>query len=131
MSMMTSPLRPEDESAPDRERPSGETPSPLDDAEGDQEGTASKPGAGRSADELLPVVYDELRRIAQRAMARERAGHTLQATALVHEAYARLIGGHDPGWENSAHFFRAAARADAEASAAVGGAEITRTVAKD
>lgn len=61
-------------------------------------------------DRLLVAVYDELRRLAARRLARERPGQTLQATALVHEAYLRLLGA-DAHWENSAHFFAAAAEA--------------------
>ncbi len=68
-------------------------------------------GRERAADELLPLVYDQLRRLAQKQMANERAGHTLQATALVHEAYVRLVGAEDPGWSSRAHFYMAAAQA--------------------
>ncbi len=66
----------------------------------------------RAASQLLPLVYDELRTLAARKMARESAGQTLDATALVHEAYLRLVGG-DPGkvWAGRAHFFAAAAEA--------------------
>ncbi len=64
-----------------------------------------------AADDLLPLVYDQLRAIATRRMAGERAAHTLQATALVHEAYVKLIGDQDISWENRAHFFGAAAEA--------------------
>ena len=63
---------------------------------------------------LLPLVYDELRRLAARMMAREADGHTLQATALVHEAYLRLIGPDDAAgrrWDSHGHFFAAAAEA--------------------
>jgi RNA polymerase sigma factor (TIGR02999 family) len=69
-------------------------------------------GEGRSASELLPLVYDELRRLAASRLAHERPGQTLQATALVHEAYLRLVGD-DPGrpWHGRAHFFAAAAEA--------------------
>ena len=67
-------------------------------------------GDPRAATELLPLVYDELRRIAAQKMAHERAGHTLQPTALVHEAWLRL-GGEGQGWHNRAHFFGAAAEA--------------------
>jgi RNA polymerase sigma factor (TIGR02999 family) len=69
-------------------------------------------GEGRPARDLLPLVYDELRRLAAARLARERPGQTLQATALVHEAYLRLVGG-DPGrpWHGRAHFFAAAAEA--------------------
>lgn len=62
-----------------------------------------------TAEELLPAVYDELRRLAYRKMAGERAGHTLQATALVHEAWLRL--GDGANWKNRNHFFGAAAEA--------------------
>ncbi len=64
-----------------------------------------------AADQLLTVVYDQLRRIAQQRMSEERAGHTLQATALVHEAYLRLIGEAEIQWQGRAHFFAAAAEA--------------------
>lgn len=66
---------------------------------------------GRSAEELLPLLYDELRALAERRLAREAPGQTLQPTALVHEAWVRLVGEHDPGWSGRAHFFGAAARA--------------------
>ena len=59
----------------------------------------------------MPLVYDELRRIAAHKMAGESAGHTLQATALVHEAWLRLAGSNQKSWENRAHFFGAAAEA--------------------
>ena len=63
-----------------------------------------------AAEQLLPLVYDELRKLAAARMAQEAPGQTLQATALVHEAYLRLVGGqHDHGWENRGHFFAAAA----------------------
>lgn len=68
-------------------------------------------GDARAAAELLPIVYDELRRLASRQMAKEPSGHTLQATALVHEAYLRLAGGEEQAWENRRHFFGAAAEA--------------------
>jgi RNA polymerase sigma factor (TIGR02999 family) len=61
---------------------------------------------------LLPLVYDELRRLAAAHLAGERPGHTLQATALVHEAYLRLVGSKDaPCWSGNGHFFAAAAEA--------------------
>jgi RNA polymerase sigma-70 factor, ECF subfamily len=66
-------------------------------------------GSRAALDELLPVVYQELRRIAARQLAGERADHTLQATALVHEAYLRLIDQHSVDWRNRAHFFSIAA----------------------
>ena len=68
-------------------------------------------GDPRAADELLPLVYDELRKIAARRMQGERAGHTLQATALVHEAYARLVSNQELEWDGRGHFFVAAAEA--------------------
>jgi RNA polymerase sigma factor (TIGR02999 family) len=64
-----------------------------------------------TADELIALVYDELRRLASRELAGERPGHTLQATALVNEAYLRLLGGGEPSWESRRHFFAAAAEA--------------------
>jgi RNA polymerase sigma factor (TIGR02999 family) len=70
-----------------------------------------KRGDRRAADRLLSAVYEELRRLASRKLSRERPGHTLQATALVHEAYLRLLGDAATDWENSAHFFGAAAEA--------------------
>lgn len=65
----------------------------------------------KAADELLPIVYTELRRLAAQKLSHEKPGQTLQATALVHEAYIRLVGSGDPGWENRGHFFSAAAEA--------------------
>jgi len=62
-------------------------------------------------DRLVPFVYAELRRIAQAQLRQERPDHTLQATALVHEAYLRLVGGKLPPWNDRAHFFHAAAEA--------------------
>ena len=67
--------------------------------------------AGGAEEEILPLVYDELRSIARARMARERSGHTLQATALVHEAYGRLLGDEQPGWEDRRQFYAAAAQA--------------------
>jgi RNA polymerase sigma factor (TIGR02999 family) len=63
------------------------------------------------ASRLLPLVYEELRKLAAQRMAQEQLGQTLQPTALVHEAYLRLVGGGDPGWQNRGHFFAAAAEA--------------------
>ena len=69
-------------------------------------------GDPKAADELFPLVYGELRRIARARMAGERPGHTLQPTALVHEAYLRLIGGDgEVEWANRRHFYGAAAQA--------------------
>jgi len=73
---------------------------------------AAAAGDRRAAAELLPLVYDELRRLAAARMAAERPGHTLDATALVHEAYLRLAGPADAGrWDGRGHFFAAAAEA--------------------
>src|SRR6188472_4385750 len=60
---------------------------------------------------LLPLVYDELRKLAASRLSHEKPGQTLQATALVHDAYVRLIGSGDQGWDNRGHFFAAAAEA--------------------
>jgi RNA polymerase sigma factor (TIGR02999 family) len=68
-------------------------------------------GDPTAAEQLLPLVYDELRRLAARRLAREKPGQTLSATALVHEAYLRLVGSQDPGWNGRGHFFAAAAEA--------------------
>jgi RNA polymerase sigma factor (TIGR02999 family) len=68
-------------------------------------------GDAAAAQQLLPLVYDELRRLAAAKMAHEPAGHTLQPTALVHEAWLRLGGEAQPAWANRAHFFGAAAEA--------------------
>jgi RNA polymerase sigma factor (TIGR02999 family) len=69
-------------------------------------------GDAKASAELLPVVYDELRRLARARMANEHAGHTLQPTALVHEAYLRLVDVEQPQrWQNRGHFFAAAAEA--------------------
>lgn len=65
----------------------------------------------QAAEDLLPLVYDELRRLARSRLANEGAPQTLQATALVHEAWMRLVGEADPGWSGRGHFFGAAARA--------------------
>jgi RNA polymerase sigma factor (TIGR02999 family) len=68
-------------------------------------------GDPTATEQLLPVVYDELRRLARAHMANERAEHTLQPTALVHEAFLRLIGSGDKHWNGRDHFFAAAAEA--------------------
>jgi RNA polymerase sigma factor (TIGR02999 family) len=68
-------------------------------------------GDPAAANELLPLVYDELRRLARARLAREAPGQTLTPTGLVHEAYLRLVGEQDPGWHGRAHFFGAAAEA--------------------
>ena len=78
----------------------------------DGEPSESVQGEPRPARELLPLVYDELRRLAAQRLARELPGQTLQATALVHEAYLRLVGSQpDRPWDGRGHFFAAAADA--------------------
>ncbi len=72
---------------------------------------AAGDGDSKAAAELLPLVYAELRRLAQARLAKTPPGNTLQPTALVHEAYVRLIGSGDPGWDSRGHFFAAAAQA--------------------
>ncbi len=68
-------------------------------------------GGDREAlEQLMPLVYTELRRLAHHYLSQERSGHTLQSTALVHEAYLRLAGQNPPQWQNRAHFFGIAAR---------------------
>ncbi len=73
--------------------------------------TAIEQGDARAADKLLPLVYEELRRLAARKMSQELPGHTLQATALVHEAYIRLVGSDAQNWNGRTQFFTAAAEA--------------------
>jgi RNA polymerase sigma factor (TIGR02999 family) len=68
-------------------------------------------GDGAVAESLLPLVYDELRALAQSHFARQSADHTLQATALVHEVYLKLARGASPGWRGRDHFFAVAAHA--------------------
>ena len=69
-------------------------------------------GEPHAANQLLPLVYEELRQLATRKMAREAPNHTLSATALVHEAYVRLVGSEEGrDWDNRGHFFAAAAEA--------------------
>lgn len=69
-------------------------------------------GDPRAAEQLLPLVYDELRKLATTRMAQEKPGQTLQATALVHEAWLRLVGSEEPSaWNSRGHFFGAAAEA--------------------
>ena len=68
-------------------------------------------GDGAAAEKLLPLVYDELRKIAAYKMLNEARGHTLQPTALVHEAWMRLAASEQPDWESRGHFFAAAAEA--------------------
>jgi RNA polymerase sigma factor (TIGR02999 family) len=73
--------------------------------------SAINQGDPKAANQLLPLVYDELRRLAAQKLAQEKPGQTLEATALVHEAYLRLVGSDDPGWNSRGHFFAAAAEA--------------------
>ena len=72
---------------------------------------AIRSGNDHASEELLPLVYNELRHLAAARMAQESAGQTLQATALVHEAWLRMVGDGDRGWQNRAHFFGAASEA--------------------
>ncbi len=73
--------------------------------------TAVRSGDEQAVNDLLPVVYDELRALAQRFLGQERRDHTLQATALVHEAYLRLVKQDQAQWQDRAHFFAIAAQA--------------------
>jgi RNA polymerase sigma factor (TIGR02999 family) len=74
--------------------------------------SAIEQGDPQAAQQLLPLVYDELRKLAEHKMAQEAAGQTLQPTALVHEAYLRLVGGEEgQHWDSRGHFFAAAAEA--------------------
>ena len=73
--------------------------------------SAIEGGDPQAAAQLLPLVYDELRTLAAQKLALEAPGQTLQATALVHDAYLRLVGNSDPGWDSRGHFFAAAAEA--------------------
>ena len=72
---------------------------------------AAASGDPKAAEDLLPLLYEELRSLARAKLKHEAPGQTLQPTALVHEAYLRLVGDEDPGWEGRGHFFAAAARA--------------------
>jgi RNA polymerase sigma factor (TIGR02999 family) len=72
---------------------------------------AAADGDKTAADRLLPLVFDQLRRAAQRQLAGERPGHTLSATALVHEAYLKLVGPREVAWAGRGHFYAAAAEA--------------------
>jgi RNA polymerase sigma factor (TIGR02999 family) len=74
--------------------------------------SAIEQGDPHAAEQLLPLVYEELRQLAAQRLAQEKPGHTLQATALVHEAYVRLVGSEqEKSWDNRGHFFAAAAEA--------------------
>ncbi len=73
--------------------------------------TAIEEGNGQASAELLPVVYEELRRLATQRLAKESPNQTLHPTELVHEAYLRLVGDEDPAWDGRGHFFAAAAEA--------------------
>jgi RNA polymerase sigma factor (TIGR02999 family) len=72
---------------------------------------AIEQGDARAADDLLPLVYEELRLLAAQKLSHEKPGQTLQATALVHEAYIKLVGDEAQPWKSRSHFFRAAAEA--------------------
>ena len=72
---------------------------------------AARSGDRRAAADLMPLLYDELRNLGRSLLRRQGPGQTLQATALVHEAYAKLVGLRDPGWDGRGHFFAAAAQA--------------------
>jgi RNA polymerase sigma factor (TIGR02999 family) len=74
--------------------------------------SAIEQGDQHATEQLLPLVYDELRKLASQRLAQEKPGQTLQATALVHEAFLRLVGGTEPpSWDSRGHFFAAAAEA--------------------
>ena len=73
--------------------------------------SAIEQGDAKAANDLLPLVYEELRLLAAQKLSHELPGQTLQATALVHEAYLRLVGAEDQSWDNRRHFFKAAAEA--------------------
>src|SRR5512144_426178 len=74
--------------------------------------SAIEQGDPQAAEQLLPLVYDELRKLAAQKLAQEKPGQTLQATALVHEAYLRLVGAnHEHPWDSRGHFFVSAAEA--------------------
>ena len=83
----------------------------LSSAEVTQLLAAWEQGNQAALDQLMPLVYDELRQMAKRYMARQNAGHTLQTTALINEAYLKLIGQPAKHWQNRAHFFAVAAQA--------------------
>src|SRR5690349_24731963 len=71
---------------------------------------AWKEGDEQALEQLMPIVYSELRRVAGHHLRREHRGHTLQATELIHEAYLRLVKGGQPNWENRVHFYAIASR---------------------
>ncbi len=93
------------------EQPVNQTQHPTSPMQVTQILSALKEGDPRASEQLLPLVYEELRRLARSYMTKEKEGHTLQATALVHEAYMRLIGSMDVSWDSRGHFFGAAAQA--------------------
>ena len=72
---------------------------------------AIEKGDTKAVDQLRPLIYEELRLLAAQKLSRERPGQTLQATALVHEAYIRMLGGQEQDWKSRGHFFKAAAEA--------------------
>ena len=93
--------------------------------------SAIEQGDPRAAEQLLPLVYDELRKLAAQKLAQEKPGQTLQATALVHEAYLRLVGGGAAsfGWNSRGHFFGAAPRPCAASWSRTPGARTRRSAA--
>ena len=96
---------------PDRKPPQAASPTPTGPQLVTQLLADAQAGDARASGELFPIVYEELKRLAGRYMREESNAQTMQATALVHEAYLRLVGPNQPPWENRAHFFGAAARA--------------------
>jgi RNA polymerase sigma factor (TIGR02999 family) len=84
---------------------------PADSSDVTQVLQAAAGGDSAAAARLLPLIYDELHRLAQDRMRKTPPGNTLQPTALIHEAYLRLVGSGDPGWNGRHHFFGAAAQA--------------------
>lgn len=91
--------------------PRGVTPSESEPEDATRWLLAAAGGEREAADRLLPLIYEQLRKAAQRDLAGEREGHTLSATALVHEAYLRLIGPREVPWAGRGHFYAAAAEA--------------------
>ena len=117
MARQTSPVGPRGPT-PSKARTRGRTSQEIAEFVGDQAAQsvtlmlqAASRGDEKAAAELLPLVYTELRRLAKSWMAKTPPGQTLQPTALVHEAYLRLLGGEDPGWESRRHFFFTVSRA--------------------
>lgn len=111
MTPLNGPDHPHSHHPPNPPLPSAES-APIRESADDLSAMLREAGdGGASASELLPLVYAQLRLIAKQRMKDERAGHTLQATALVHEAYARIQGDRKVAWQGRAHFLNAAAEA--------------------